>query len=55
LKKPIGAAAFVRGHFYNFLWGDALDWANGLLSAPAANTSEAHLAKVRDAEIGKAA
>jgi hypothetical protein len=38
-----------------YRWGDALDWANGLLSAPAANTSEAHLAKVRDAEIGKVA
>ena len=38
-----------------YRWGDALDWARSRLSAPVANTSEAHLAKERDAEIGKAA
>jgi hypothetical protein len=38
-----------------YRWGDALEWANGLLSVPVANTSEAHLAKERDAKIGKVA
>ena len=38
-----------------YRWGDALEWANGMLSAPVANTSEAHLAKERDAEGAKVA
>ena len=36
-------------------WGTALEWARSRLSAPVPNTSAAHVAKERDAEIGKVA